>query len=487
MSNFHINNKRSINIENNMDIAKLTTLMKEYIAQSNERNRALEFQFLFSLLAPINIRIRYELHVDNKEETREITPQDSSSEPGELRIPDYQFLNSPNVTVGRVVLTNFRNRSKYDYELAFQCNGAVLDSATWDVISLPPRAFNPNINIGHVASNIHKYTIYQIIDGTAITLYHYKGSWRMASTNGFEVNGYKWMGPKTYEQIFGEVTKGYPQFSLDKLDKSLSYSLIMRSNEFHPLLDDPSHIHLVQAADPKTGAVSYPDVGLPKQNGFPAPQYDFLQHANKENRGALKEFLTNRTKIHYGFILRGSFGELGAYSNVVMESELLKKVRQLFYNMPDLQKHLTVPLDHTNREALAVLKNFLHYDNRNTFINLFRQYEEKFRDYESLVSKLVNRIQQYYRNRTTKLKTGGNSPSRGGKDPCVGPGGSSTGGNSGNNVAASAGNIDRLAEIFVQHISGCGHFNPFDINAKKIIYDYVVDPYYTELYYSILK
>ena len=166
---------------------------------------------------------------------------------------------------------------------------------------------------------------------------------------------------------------------------------------------------------------------------------------------ALRNYLRMQEQpIHYGYIFRGSFEELGENSNILIESSLMKKIRQLVYNLPHKDELI---FNNENIIDYITLRAYLNYSNSKVFIDLFPQYSRYYEKYKNFINELVNRILQCYRNKNIKLK-----PDQ---------------------------KIDGLATIFMQHINKNGAINPFDDICKNIIYDYIVDIEYIDLYSKV--
>jgi hypothetical protein len=379
--------------------------------------------------------------------------------------------NEPNVPAGasRMLLTVNRTKADFGLELARQCNGVVLEYPTWRVLSYPAKIFNPKYRLSEVLSNIENYEVFDIKDGTTVTLYWYApaGSWRLSSTNGFDVNSYQWMGPNTYQAALSAVMKNYPNFSFKRLDKSKCYTVGFRHNDFHPLQADKPKMWFIQSCDlarlneePFDLVVNTSeDIGLPLQVPAVLPEKKrLLAYCVEKNMHALDRYLSaarNRKtpEIHYGFIFRSKTGQ----SDYMVESELLKTVRTLIYNLPKRRPAGATPITSGNRLEYAIFRAYLSNTTKSTFLGLFPQFEGRYRSYDDTFSKLSNRIIQILRNRN-------------GREPARPP----------------AGRIETVATSLAGHIRKHIQVNVMDSQGPSIVSDFLLDYHHLELYFTCL-
>lgn len=452
-----------------MDISTLISNLKEYDEDSTHSQRE-RMELLAALLNPYKIKFRYEifkahqetedvettpvvkLESDENEETKDKISKGTDEFP-KTKFSRYDYLNEDTI-VKRVIITHNRNESDFTHPITFQCNGFILDASNnWNALAVPCEAFNPKTSLRAVSQNYtaNKYKIYKISDGTIITLYYYNDHWVLGTTNGYEMNNMRWMGPKTYEEMFNEITRFYPEFSLDKFDKKYSYCIGFKHHSNQIFTNEPQHAWFIQRTNLETLiSDTVNKTGLPLQK--PTKIIFNYKDLINTNDKALRNYLrTSERPIHYGYILRGDFGELGENSNVLLESTLIKKIRQLVYNLP---RESTITFTHFNRLEYVILRAYINYSNRKIFIDLFPQFSKYYDIYREFINNLVYRIVQCYRNRNIKLR-----PTQ---------------------------KVDQLASIFIGYINKGAKINSFDDNCKSIIYDYVVDIEYIDLYCDAL-
>jgi len=364
----------------------------------------------------------------------------------------------------RLLITHDRF-SDFDSELSFQANGVVYDVVQKKVVCVPSPGFNCRAVYTEVIANLDKYMVYPVSDGTMVNLYWYGDKWTIGSTHGFELNAYKWMGPNTYEQELRTVLGKYPEFTFDGLDKGVSYNIGFRTDAFHPLHTDPSRAWLVSAWRLDTLIpVADANIGIPMQTpaaftiaGTPKERFDWLL---QQSSGALKQYFANRTHHNYGWILRSTdYAVTQGSSHVMIESSLMRKVRQLAYNLP---KNPRLNLNETNRFEYMTLRAWLSYQLRSSFVDMFPETHQRYTLYTKTVHEIIDRMVKCYRNRNLHEKLV-----------------------SGARVAKTI-TVDTLAYTFMADIDKQGKLT-VDTRMNNIIYNYIVDIRYIDLYMKLLN
>ena len=98
--------------------------------------------------------------------------------------------------------------------------GAVIDE-NHKIVCLPPVKSLP-----YDFSGSGDYTYESLIDGTMINLFYHNEKWLISTRS--EIGGYnKWQGKKSFREMFDECSK----IDYDTLDKSMSYSFVMKHIE----------------------------------------------------------------------------------------------------------------------------------------------------------------------------------------------------------------------------------------------------------------
>ncbi|GFR88984.1 BA71V-M448R [Elysia marginata] len=365
------------------------------------------------------------------------------------------------------------------------------------------------------------YDIIQVSDGTVVSLYCWdhpsKGPiWCLSSCKGYDVSHLKWMGAKTYSEIVYELLMGYPAFvdttgltlvhdylckgdmrlAFANLDRSRSYTIGFRYKDFHPMSADPAGIWNIQAAVLATGTPVY-DLGLPhiprqalysfddivrlakaggRAIGTSIQKAD-LDHISRTalvdakaviagKGGSINPLLPAELRnegIHvcffnYGFILRSRKPRVtGAYSDILCESPLLRRVRQLIYRRPSRQ--VRVELDESSRLEFSALKAFLTAPDRGDFLALFPDFAPRFAIYQNFVDSVIHLVLHMHRQNAMAPS------SRSSMDSCPKT------------------QTKTVARALLSHILRREKdFKAFHPDARSIVHDFVLCPEYTVLY-----
>jgi len=409
----------------------------------------------------------------------------------------------PQHAVRRVIISADRFDTSSRHPVSFQCNGLVLDSDTWEVLSYPAPTckvvYNKKTLISGIENN--KYEIYRVRDGTVITLYWYENAWCMSSANGFQINHYKWMGETTYEEAFIELMARYPGFSFDNLDKSHCYTLGFRYHDFHPFVRDPESIWFIQSCDlnalngksddadnaassvdtatatfPRalnviTSAASTvrPEVKmLERQISVLVGAKDaaqFIKSVETDCNTSLDNVLRDRecSDFTYGFLFRDPTSTYGIHSHVIIESALMKTLRRMLYNFNDTHRDERLTVNNTNRLNYILVRSYINYSQRAKFISLMPQFTVQYDSFNKTVDMVVSRVIQQLR-------------VKGGK------------GGVKNAKMDTAKNtmFDLTVSSLTAYVTKHCRVNMSDMNTKSIIYDLVVSPKFLHMYYALL-
>ncbi len=392
--------------------------------------------------------------------------------------PDIQVVtektDSDNV---RIIVSSHRVRADHSVQLVRECNGVIFEYPSWDVLAVPNPMFNPKYAITEVEKHIADYSIYEVYDGTMVVMYWYNGSWCFATANGYDVSNYKFFTEKTYREAINDCLQKYPEFSFDTLPKTHSYITGFRHHDFHPFKYDPARMWMVAAVDltafNQSGDVvySYPECGIPYQPKMELPVLengDLFTWMMASNESALKKFIGSLPKSkrnptqpiapHYGYVLRSNI-DLGVNSNVILESAVMKTIRQMIYNVPKTRLS-TVKIDHTNRLEYMILQAYLHPRSRYPFLTLFPQFDCYYMKYNTLFQKIANHV-------VSRIK---------GK-PYVG----------GKNETIIDGNIQRIVIMITDHIKKCGTINVQQSDGRGIVTEFLMNTQYLDMYFTCVQ
>lgn len=328
-------------------------------------------------------------------------------------------------------------------------------------VSMPSLTINPRAR--DVCSALSKKAlVYPIHDGTMITLYFWDGKWRMSSANGFEVNDYKWMSETTYEEAFTAAVAAHPHFAMERLDKDLCYSISFRHPSFHPLLSDPLGAILLQAMRPADALADdgdwtgnlIADIGLPIQSLLPAP-VNFAALIQENNQSLTRYRKQNDYVPVYGFVVRPIDGSQG----MILESTLLRKVRQLIYTLPKQGKSAITIAPGSSGTDYCVIRAYLNSHNKDLFIELFPQFTDSYERYDKFLEKLADRLVSALRNKNIRSNIMEHV------------------------VAEGMAEVDLCAAQLIDHLE---HVDPFEPVTESIIADFIRDPFYTNMFYKAL-
>jgi hypothetical protein len=448
--------------------------------------------------------------------------------------------------VARILLSCEGLRARQNSLLSAECNGAVLDGASWALLAAPPRAFvaRPAARVVNRAlaaarpseegeTGVGLYDVIQVSDGTVVTLYHWrhpsKGPvWCLATSNAYDVSPLLWMGSKPYAELVFELLALHPRFVAETgarllrgflcpgdvrldfscLDPSRCYTFGFRHPEFHPLAADPPAVWNIQAVDLATGRPSHASALAPIRGGRRRPaesgglphiprqaafsRADIVRLALAAGRGRGKSTgvkvgdfdLISRTALaeaqaaisgasvpgllpaapgvhvspfNYGFILRARDPGACGGGDVLCESPLLRRVRQLVYLRPPRQ--IREKLDELSRLEYCALRAFLSVSDRADFLALFPAFAGRYAAYREFVENVIRQILLAYRQSSL------------GEAPAFG------------RPAAPRSRTKIIAQGLLAHILRHERaFDAFHADAPSIVHDYVVCPEYAFVY-----
>lgn len=303
---------------------------------------------------------------------------------------------------GRIMLTTQRFNADFRDPLVRECGSVIIASVVsnpdsdqtksetsvhWRIVSSSPPPFNPKVSLNRL--RLSDYNISYINEGTTITLYYYNDKWCIATTNGYDVSDLIWAGKKTYRQVFDEVIVEFPEFKFDALDKTIAYTIGFHHPEFHPFKgtnEKEKNAWLIYTTSPTEVQIGIP---LQKRVTGVFEMQDFIALS----KNSMDKFIEDKSVL-YGFIMRHKTDQYGQFSNVVIESRLLKRIRDIVYNDKSgrLDPHHAEYIGSEKRMSYIALKSYLDINNREIFIMLFPQYQGDYNKYEKCITELAKRI-----------------------------------------------------------------------------------------------
>lgn len=341
--------------------------------------------------------------------TYEVTNEQPIVAPPRPDAPLPTYAHLVDKSIDRIILSAKRKEADFSSLLYRQLNGLVL-SNTWQVLSIPSMSFHRNVSQQFVIGNLPKYEVYEIRDGTVVTLYYYNDSWRMSSANGYDVGNYTWVSDCTYTTAIDDLAKQYPNFSFAKLNPRVCYTIGFRHTMFHPLINDPQGMWLIQACNldiannvviSQNGETlpiihrELPDIGLPTQKplAFTISPQDIYNRITADNESAKQSYLSmlasGTARPHYGYFLRCKDGSL---PDIMLPSNLLTTLQNTIYDLPRKRRPHETPITHKNRLDYVCLRAYLSVFTKFEFITMFPQFSQLYENFDTLFNKLTNRV-----------------------------------------------------------------------------------------------
>jgi hypothetical protein len=337
--------------------------------------------------------------------------------PDNIRTTFYKkgILSSYHPEDGRMVFYLSKNQrfneepKTTNLDLWRECNGLVIDTKNLNILTTPPESVRSNVDATTVNTNMSKdlYDIYLVDDGTLISMYYWKPlkSWRISTARSYDNTDSKW-GSSTYSEIFRNllaINNTTEQKFYDSLDKQSSYTFGFKHSSMHPFQEGSwSYINklwFIQSA--KNGVISNEFANdvlkIPNQTKYEFPEgvQQTTKYLFSKLNHSLDEFVNARTVL-YGFILRTKNNkETGDHSNILLESSLLQKIRQLYYHSRFNEVAKEMKYD---RDLYIVTYSYLNINSHSIFINLFPQYIPLYKKLDSITATLVNQVMTYANN-----------------------------------------------------------------------------------------
>lgn len=327
-------------------------------------------------------------------------------EKNELEAPNSEY---------RIMLIGNRFKSDFKNPISSECNGAIVSynrgTNTFKTLVVPTELFNSQPLCKEEINSYIKqrvYSLYKVYDGTMVNLYYYKDSWRISTNKAYDATNLIFMENKTYNNILEELFSYYPDFNMSRLNVNKCYTVCFKYDKFHTFIENSQLQHqnkliLIQSVDTsifnndKKLIIDYnDDIGIPVST-----QYDLHgDYTLKNIYNILYSEITRYKKYHngstyepnYGLILRShNFNKTREYSNLLLESNLMSKIRNLLYNHSFAKKlnyfdklvnyESTINKKYYNMQDLVNLKIFLIKKDINLYLLLFHQYKSKMDQY----------------------------------------------------------------------------------------------------------
>ena len=271
-----------------------------------------------------------------------------------LKIISYPYNQKPNY--------NQNNNNLWQ----LYCRGAVINS-DHKIICLPP-IHSINTNDQNQAFDTQNIIYEHLIDGTMINLFYANDEWIISTRS--EIGGYnKWNNKKSFRQMFDECS----QLDYETLDKTMSYSFVMRHTENRNI--SPIHqneLFLVEVYDYKNNTIRK----LSKSE-YPDNIYSIDQ--SYENKGEFMKMYEGPVINYFikGFIIKS---DSLCYKWI---NPYFTEVKNLKINM---NNHL---LNYIELRRNGNLKKYLRY---------FPEHQHLFNNYKEKIHSLSNDLYTTYKN-----------------------------------------------------------------------------------------
>lgn len=272
----------------------------------------------------------------------------------------------------------------------------------FEAISVPPSPPVTQYKSAFLYKHFGRDTsIIKANDGTTVTLYYFGSKWVISTHRGFEVNSYRCIEQKTYQDLVDDVLAAYPDFSYDKLDTNKCYTFGFNHSDFHPFMENRENLKIskelkekhskpdvrawfIQSVDlvkfnsSDPSYVSYDEnIGLPAQESI---KFINLKQLFQSANNAYTEYIKNGS-INYGYLIR-----IGI-KHFLVESTLLRNIRHIFYS----NKFNNIN-EEFNKRKYIIINSFLDSEKHTVFRKLFPQYASQFDIMEQKMDDIVNAI-----------------------------------------------------------------------------------------------
>ena len=341
---------------------------------------------------------------------------------------DSKLIKVENQDSRRIIFTSVKGMRSQNFDkISYECNGLILEAGTWRplVIPCPTPKTSANNNILNKLINKNECEIYKITNGTVVYFYYWNNTWNLSTTRGIDMANVSPISlKKSYKEIINEILTTYNSCFNDFceiLDKSSSYAFIIQHSDMHvgPMINFKNNIifvHKATVAKVDSAKVSHNAdstnaaehkwcVELERNHhglSIAIPYQEKIDLSNK----TLKSVYTNlsnsldrwinreesEVEPLYGYIIVSpdKYSAAGDHSYVLLESSLMRKIRQFIYDSKYNK--------YGNDKQLATIVDAFLGSDKKIFIKLFPQYTEIYEQIEKLQLELCKKITVKYLN-----------------------------------------------------------------------------------------
>jgi hypothetical protein len=364
--------------------------------------------------------------------------------PANIRSQIYKrgILSSYDPDDGRMVFYSSKNQRFSEADnLKLECNGLVFDTQNNKPLVIPPILYRSNIDnneVNHYLKN-NLYDILKVEDGTVINLYWWDGrkdfeshslqfdqlsiGWRISTARSYDITDKAW-GSITYKKVIKSILGVNEDKFYNSLDKSYCYTFGIKTGDSHPFWEGtnkpinkiwfiqsvckdfvPKTVLSLQTTDlenqienlkikEEENIVNFDfpnDLGIPNQTVSEINTQNIKDLFYDLNNG-LDNFI-HKGIINYGYIFRSKNpSKTGGHSNILLESSLLQKIRQLYYhsNLNEIAQEMKY-----DRNVYILIHAYLDINKHGLFTKLFPQYLQSFTSLDEITINLVKNIIAY--------------------------------------------------------------------------------------------
>lgn len=346
-----------------------------------------------------------------------------------------------------------------------ECNGLIINTKTLKPLVIPQYTLRHDTDSNIVNKYLSKglYDVYYANEGTSINLYYWETlGWRISTSRGLDVTDTSW-GTTTYKDILDELLNHVqlePDEFYKSLDKSQCYTFGFKHPSMHVFYEGTEKpvrgLWFIQSVNCDSYEVCYASVwdNIPEQRKF-----DEVSDNDSINLSTLVPFLSqaltrfiNDNEVHYGFILRSKDPvKTNTYSNILLESSLLQKIRQLYYHSN--YNNVAKQMDY-DREKFTIVYAYLNLNTHNLFIQLFPQYTGRYTELDNITTTLVKKVITYVQ--TQSHDSDSNSQQ-----------------------------FDAYVKYIYDSLNAVYKLNANDTNIVKIISSYILTTNFVDMYYKL--
>jgi hypothetical protein len=318
-----------------------------------------------------------------------------------------------NIKNGYLLLIGKRGKTNFREEIIQKYLNSIIDMndvKNPKVVVFTGGEFNYTIQDKSIVNAAFKdYQIYQILDGTRVSLWWDGKQWILSTRKMIFANEVIWKNNKTYMDVFMDVLV-HNKLTMDIFDKEMSYNLIIKHPIHHLFQQNPDKeiktIHVINVFDVKECKLIPPNdfgnkYGIPCQDEWRGQAFSSLEDIFMFNKGSVANYIEKGT-VNYGFILKTkNYLKTKEYSNVIIYSDIYKVIKNAFYNRKKFAVYKNIDDTIDNR---VVLISVTYEDNEvSTFVKLFPQYGPRITQYRVIIDNIIARLCEFYTGKEVKL------------------------------------------------------------------------------------